>query len=102
VRFAFIAADKAAFPVRLLCRTLQVSRAGFYARDRLQHEPPRRLHHGLPSRRIGLTRSGDKWQDCHTMLAQVPGRAPAGPAGRQGAERAPGADATPSRSPSNE
>jgi putative transposase len=31
VRFAFIATEKAAFPVRLLCRTLQVSRAGFYA-----------------------------------------------------------------------
>jgi len=31
VRFAFIAEEKAAFPVRLLCRTLQVSRAGFYA-----------------------------------------------------------------------
>jgi hypothetical protein len=28
VRFAFIAAEKAAFPVRLLGRTLQVSRAG--------------------------------------------------------------------------
>jgi putative transposase len=31
VRFAFIAVEKAAFPVRLLCRTLKVSRAGFYA-----------------------------------------------------------------------
>jgi transposase InsO family protein len=31
VRFAFIAVERAAFPVRLLCRTLQVSRAGFYA-----------------------------------------------------------------------
>jgi putative transposase len=31
VRFAFIAAEKAAFPVRLLCRMLKVSRAGFYA-----------------------------------------------------------------------
>ena len=31
MRFAFIATEKAAFPVRLLCRTLQVSRAGFYA-----------------------------------------------------------------------
>jgi putative transposase len=31
VRFAFIGAEKAAYPVRLLCRTLQVSRAGFYA-----------------------------------------------------------------------
>jgi len=31
VRFAFIGAERAAFPVRLLCRTLQVSRAGFYA-----------------------------------------------------------------------
>ena len=31
MRFAFIATEKAAFPVRVLCRTLQVSRAGFYA-----------------------------------------------------------------------
>jgi putative transposase len=31
VRFAFIATEKAAFPVRLLCRILGVSRAGFYA-----------------------------------------------------------------------
>ena len=31
VRFAFIGAEKAAFPVRLLCQTLAVSRAGFYA-----------------------------------------------------------------------
>jgi putative transposase len=31
VKFAFIAAEKAAFPVRLLCRTLGVSRPGFYA-----------------------------------------------------------------------
>jgi HTH-like domain len=37
VRFGFIAAEKAAFPVRLLCRTLQVSRAGFYA---WQARPP--------------------------------------------------------------
>jgi len=37
VRFAFIAAEKAAVPVRLLCRTLQVSRAGFYA---WQTRPP--------------------------------------------------------------
>jgi putative transposase len=31
VRFAFIAVEKADFPVRLLCRVLEVSRAGFYA-----------------------------------------------------------------------
>jgi transposase InsO family protein len=31
VRFAFIAAEKASFPVRVLCRVLDVSRAGFYA-----------------------------------------------------------------------
>ena len=37
MRFAFIAAEKASFPVRLLCRTLQVSRAGFYAS---QARPP--------------------------------------------------------------
>jgi len=37
MRFSFIAAEKAAFPVRLLCRTLQVSRAGFYA---WQARPP--------------------------------------------------------------
>jgi putative transposase len=31
VRFAFIATEKACFPVALLCRVLQVSRSGFYA-----------------------------------------------------------------------
>ncbi len=31
MRFAFIATEKATFPIRLLCRTLHVSRAGFYA-----------------------------------------------------------------------
>jgi putative transposase len=31
VRFAFIAAEKAFFPVALLCQVLQVSRSGFYA-----------------------------------------------------------------------
>ena len=31
MKFAFIAAEKAMFPVRILCRTLEVSRAGFYA-----------------------------------------------------------------------
>ena len=37
MRFAFIAVERAAFPVRLLCRTLQVSHAGFYA---WQGRPP--------------------------------------------------------------
>ncbi len=31
MRFAFIAVEKATYPVRVLCRTLAVSRAGFYA-----------------------------------------------------------------------
>jgi putative transposase len=31
VKFALIAAEKACYPVRVLCRTLEVSRAGFYA-----------------------------------------------------------------------
>jgi putative transposase len=31
VRFAFIATEKACFPVALMCRMLGVSRAGFYA-----------------------------------------------------------------------
>ena len=34
MRFRFIATEKATFPVRMLCRTLQVSRAGFYAWQR--------------------------------------------------------------------
>jgi putative transposase len=31
VRLAFIAVEKATYPVRVLCRVLDVSRAGFYA-----------------------------------------------------------------------
>jgi putative transposase len=31
MRFVFIAAEKANYPVRLMCRVLEVSRAGFYA-----------------------------------------------------------------------
>jgi putative transposase len=31
VRFAFIATEKASYPVALMCRVLQVSRAGYYA-----------------------------------------------------------------------
>ena len=31
MRFAFIATEKAHYPVALLCRVLQVSRSGFYA-----------------------------------------------------------------------
>ena len=37
MRFGFIAVEKATFPVRVLCRVLQVSRAGFYA---WQARPP--------------------------------------------------------------
>ena len=37
MKFAFIAVEKAAFPVAVLCRTLGVSRAGFYA---TQGRPP--------------------------------------------------------------
>jgi transposase InsO family protein len=39
VRFRFIAEEKAAFPVRVLCRTLHVSRAGFYAWQRRPMAP---------------------------------------------------------------
>jgi transposase InsO family protein len=39
VKFAFIATEKAAFPVNLLCRTLNVSRAGFYASQRRPPAP---------------------------------------------------------------
>ena len=31
MRFAFIAAEKACYPVALMCRVLKVSRSGYYA-----------------------------------------------------------------------
>jgi putative transposase len=49
VKFAFIAAEKATFPVRVLCRTLAVSRAGFYA---WQARPP--AARTQADRRLGL------------------------------------------------
>ncbi len=54
VRFAFIATEKAAFPVRVLCRTLQVSRAGFYA---WQGRPPAPA--GAERRPLGRGDRGD-------------------------------------------
>ena len=37
MKFAFIAVEKASFPVAVLCKLLEVSRSGFY--DWLEHEP---------------------------------------------------------------
>ena len=54
VKFAFIAAEKAAFPVRLLCRTLQVSRGGFYA---WQARPP--APRAQADERLGARDRGD-------------------------------------------
>ncbi len=42
MKFAFIQAEKASFPVTLLCRVLQVSRQGFYASQQ-RPEPARRV-----------------------------------------------------------
>ena len=42
MKFAFIRAEKASFPVALLCRVLQVSRQGFYA-SQGRPEPARRV-----------------------------------------------------------
>jgi transposase InsO family protein len=39
VRFAFIAAEKARYPVRILCRCLGVTRSGFYAWARRRPSP---------------------------------------------------------------
>ena len=39
MRFRFVEAEKAFYPVRLLCRCLAVSRAGFYAWRRRSPAP---------------------------------------------------------------
>jgi transposase InsO family protein len=49
MRFAFIAVEKACFPVRLLCRVLEVSRAGFYAWQERAPSP-----HTQADERLGL------------------------------------------------
>jgi len=40
VRFAFIATEKACYPVALMCRVLQVSRSGYYAWSKRLVAPP--------------------------------------------------------------
>jgi transposase InsO family protein len=42
VRFAFIAAEKARYPIAVLCRCLQVARSGYYAWHRRAPSPRRR------------------------------------------------------------
>ena len=42
MKFAFVAAEKAHFPVAFMCRHLQVSRSGFYA-SQLRPESPRSI-----------------------------------------------------------
>ncbi len=67
MKVAFIAAEKAAFPVTVLCRTLGVSRAGFYAAQdrppaaRTQADAVPRLRGGGDSRREpGLLRQSPR------------------------------------------
>jgi putative transposase len=60
VKFAFIATEKAAFPIRLLCRTLHVSRAGYYA-----------WHTRSPAPRVGAdTRLGVEIATIHAESRQ--------------------------------
>ena len=76
MRFAFIAAEKASYPVRVLCRTLAVSRAGFYA---WHTRPPARPDPaGSAARRRD---SGDSRRDPPALWQSA------------GARRAPGARA---------
>ena len=74
MRFAFIAAEKAAFPVTVLCRILAVSRAGFYAAQARPVEGRARRaaqlaveirHHPLPLRgeRVRPSRSSAKGRE---------------------------------------
>jgi putative transposase len=49
MRFAFIATEKANYPVALLCRVLQVSRSGFYA-----WQQPLAAQHTLQDQSLGL------------------------------------------------
>ena len=46
MKFAFVAAEKASFPVAFMCRHLEVSRSGFYAWYRRNYGSPR-LHEDL-------------------------------------------------------
>jgi hypothetical protein len=83
VRFVFIAAEKALYPVRLLCDLLEVSRSGFYAwvdrpappkttaDARLVVEIRAALVRGLSKSYPGqgeLLGNGDQWWGTHGII----------------------------------
>jgi putative transposase len=62
VRYEFIEAEKACFPVRLLCETLEVSRSGFYAsRKRKPSQRAREDSRLLPRVRASYQRSSQTY-----------------------------------------
>ena len=74
MKFAFIAAEKATFPVSLLCRTLGVSRPGFYASQAPRRRRGTEPTSGWASR---SRRSTPRADDGMGARASTPSSAPA-------------------------
>ena len=58
--FAFIATEQAAYPIRVLCRTLGVSASGFYAWQTRPRPSPRQQHDAVLRQQLRLAHSGSR------------------------------------------
>jgi hypothetical protein len=82
MRFVFIDAEKALYPLRILCQVLEVSRSGYYACERgpqpeARHECAEHRRHGVDRHRRRERASRRPGRSAHRHRSQRRARAAA-------------------------